>query len=65
MVTISLQSAAFYAAILFTLLGGILGLVGVWIKDFWKNDTALKLTFTNAILASTSIIVAAIAKWLG
>lgn len=63
-VTISLYTLAFYGALFFTILGAFLGLMGVWIQGFWKNDTAIKLLFTDMIFAVTSIIVAAITKWL-
>ena len=65
MITISLQQLAFYSAIFFTVFGGILGLVGVWFEDFFKNEVGFKLFITDVVLASTSIIVAAIAAWLG
>jgi len=55
---------SFYAAILFTVLGAVLGLLGLWVEDFWSNDNAFKLIMTDAIFAVTSIIVAAITKWL-
>ena len=64
-VTLSLFQLSFYAAIGFTILGGILGLMGVWINDFWKNETAVKLIITDLILAGTSIVVAVITKFLG
>jgi len=63
--TITLQQASFYLAIVFTVLGGMLGLAGVWIEDFWKSDTPVKLLLTDLILAGSSIVVAAITKWLG
>jgi len=55
---------SFYAAIVFTVFGAVLGLAGVWFEDFWRNDTTWKLIVTDAILAVSSIIVAAITKWL-
>lgn len=55
---------AFYAAIVFTVFGAILGLLGIWINDFWRDETTWKLLMTNVILAVSSIIVAAITKWL-
>jgi hypothetical protein len=55
---------SFYAAIFFTIIGGIMGLLGVWFADFWKNDIAWKLILTDIILAVTSIIVATITKFL-
>ena len=64
-VTLSLFQVAFYAAIAFTILGGVFGLMGVWIKEFWESETAWKLIFTDLILAGTSITVAVITKFLG
>ena len=62
---ISIQTLAFYSAIFFTVVGAILGLLGVWIDGFWKDDIGPKLLMTDVIFAVTSIIVAAIARWLG
>lgn len=59
-----MYTIAFYAAIFFTVIGGILGLLGVWVKDFWKNEIAAKLLMTDFILAGTSIVVAIITKFL-
>ena len=64
-VTLSLYTVAFWAAIFFTGIGAALGLMGVWIQEFWRSDVAVKLLMTNAILAGTSILVAAMTKWLG
>lgn len=55
----------FYATIAFTVFGALLGLVGVWVEDFYRNDVAWKLILTNVILAVTSAIVAVITKFLG
>lgn len=63
-ITISVLSLAYYGALFFTMVGALLGLMGVWIKNFWKSETAIKLLFTNLIFAATSTIVAAIVKWL-
>jgi len=64
-VTLSLFQVSFYAAIAFTILGGIFGLMGVWIKEFWESEAAWNLIFTDFILAGTSIVVAVITKFLG
>ena len=64
-VTLSLSVVAFWATILFTVMGGFLGLLAVWIPEFWKSETCEKLLFTNVILAGTSLLVAVITKWLG
>lgn len=61
---VNVYELALWAAIFFTVLGGVLGLIGVWIKNFWSNDIAPKLIFTDVILAVTSIIVAAIMEFL-
>lgn len=63
-ITVTLSTLAFYAALFFTLAGSLLGLMGVWIDQFWKSDAAIKLLLTNWIFAGASIIVAAITKWL-
>lgn len=64
-VTVSLYAVAFWAAIFFTGFGALLGLLGVWVKEFWESETAVKLLLTDAIFAGTSILVAAMTKWLG
>ena len=61
---VSLYQLSFYAAIFFTILGGALGLVGVWFEGFWRNDMAWRLLVTDFILAGTAIIVAVITKFL-
>lgn len=60
-----LQIFTFWAAIFFSVFGGILGILGVWVKGFWRNDYVAKLLITDAVLAGTSIIVAVITKFLG
>ena len=62
--TVSLYSLSYYAAIMFTVFGALLGLMGTWIENFWKNDTAPKLLITNMILCAASIVVAVITKFL-
>lgn len=62
---VNVYTLTFWAAIVFVILGGLLGLLGVWIDDFWKNDIAPKLLLTDLILAGTSVAVAIITKWLG
>ena len=63
-ITISLAQAVFYVALFFTIFGGILGLLGVWIKDFWNSDLAIRLFFTDCIFAATSFVVAIIIKYI-
>lgn len=60
-----LYQLSFYAAILFTVVGALLGLTGVWVDEFWHHEIAFKLFLTDVILAGTSIIVAVITRFLG
>jgi hypothetical protein len=62
---VSLYQFAFWATIFFVVLGAVLGLLGTWVNDFWKNDVGFKLIFTDLILAGTALAVAVITKWLG
>lgn len=64
-ITLSLYTIAFWASIFFTGLGTLLGLMGVWVKEFWESETCIKLLITDLIFAGTSIIVTAMTKWLG
>lgn len=61
---ISLFQLSFYGAILFTVLGALLGLMAVWLPEFWKTETAPKLLITDVILTAASIVVAIITKFL-
>jgi uncharacterized membrane protein YiaA len=61
----SLYLLSFYASICFTVVGAILGLIGIWNNDFWKSETGWKLIATNFVLATASIIVAVVTKFLG
>ena len=61
---VQLHELAFYLAIFFTVLGAVLGLIGVWVNNFWENEVAWKMLVTDFILAGSSIVVAAITKWL-
>lgn len=54
---------AFWATVGFIVFGGVLGLIGVWLKDFWRNEVGPKLLITDLILAGTSLAVALVA-WL-
>ena len=60
----TIYNLTFWGAIGFTTCGALMGLAGVWIPGFWKNEVAAKLILTNVILAGSSIIIAAITKWL-
>lgn len=61
---VTLYQLAFWATIIFTVLGGVLGLAGLWVKDFWNDPVGFKLLVTDAILAGTALAVAVITKWL-
>lgn len=63
-VTVTLYSITFWAAIAFTGFGAFLGLMGIWIPEFWKSETAVKMLLTNGIFAGTSVLIAAMTKWL-
>lgn len=63
-ITLSLQQIAFWAAIVFTVIGAVMGLIGTWTKEFWRSETAFKLIITDLIFAITSAVVAAMAKLL-
>lgn len=56
-----IHTIAFYATILLVILGGILGLIGIWAP---RTTFGGKLFLTDVVLAATSLIVAAITKWL-
>lgn len=56
---------AFWASIVFTIIGAGLGLLGIWVKEFWRSDTGSQLILTDVLLAVTSVIVALLTKWLG
>lgn len=62
---ISVYEFAYWASIFFVVVGAVLGIIGVWVPDFWKNDIAAKLIFTDLILAGSSVAVAIITRWLG
>lgn len=64
-ITFTVYAVAFWAAIIFTVIGAMLGLMGVWVKGFWDNEVGAKLIITDLIFAGTSVAVAAMTKWLG
>lgn len=55
---------ALWAAIAFTVIGGMMGLAGIWIERFF-SDTRWKLLLSDVVLAVTSLIVASIARFMG
>lgn len=62
---VTLYSVAFWATIFFLVLGAVLGLIGVWIPEFWKSDVGAKLIATDFIFAGTALAVAVVTKLLG
>lgn len=61
----TLHQVAFWLSITFLIIGAILALVGVWVREFWKSDTGGKLILTDIVLFCASLAGAAITKWLG
>lgn len=61
---VEVSRLAMYAAIFFAVLGAVLGLIGVWLEDFWRHDIGGKLIITDMIFLATAVAVAAITKWL-
>ena len=61
---LSVSHVAMWLAIVFVVLGGVLGVAGVWIDDFYKSGVGSKLVLTDIILAASAAVVAAIAKYL-
>lgn len=61
------QQIILWAMIGFLLIGAGIGMLGVWVEDFWSGRHAWgpKLLGTDAILAATAIAVALVMKWLG
>jgi len=59
-----IHKLVFKGSIFFVLLGSILGLSGIWLKDFWEHDISWKMLETCIILFFTCTIAAAITKWL-
>ncbi len=61
----NLYLLTFWLSIIFILVGGCCGLLGVWWQDFWKHEIGWRLFMTDMILLSTSVAVAVVTKWLG
>lgn len=61
----SLYELAFWAAVIFITFSAVIGLMGVWIKEFWESDISGKLLATGCILSLSSIAVAVLARLLG
>lgn len=60
-----MYDVTFYGTIVFTIIGALLGLTGLWIDDFFQNDAGWKLVATDIILAVSCAIIATITKLLG
>ncbi len=60
----TLYVVTFWLTIAFVVLGGILGLAGVWLEAFWKSEAGWRLILTDLILAGSSLAIAIITKWL-
>lgn len=56
---------SFYACITFIVLGAVLGILGLWVPAFQKDERCYKLFVTDAILFVASLAVAIITKMLG
>jgi len=61
---VDLYTIAFWLSIIGVCLGGFFGLLGVWVKDFWKNDVGFRLILTDAIITATAVAVTAITFFL-
>jgi hypothetical protein len=59
-----LYTVTYWCAIVFLVLGCLLGLLGVWMPEFWRNDYAWKLMLTNWILFGASVAGAVITRIL-
>lgn len=54
----------FWVGIVGTVLAGGIGLAGVWIPNFWKNETSGKLLLTDGIITITAITTCVILNWI-
>jgi len=59
-----IHKLTFRGAIWTLLLGSGLGLMGIWMDNFWTYDFAGKLLSTTWLLFLTCLLGAAITKWL-
>ncbi len=59
-----IHKLTFRGAIWTLLLGCVLGLMGIWMDDFWSYDVAHKLLSTTWLLFLTCLLGAGITKWL-
>ena len=62
---IDVYTIAFWASIIGVCAGGALGLLGVWIEDFWKDELGFRLIMTDVILTVTAVAVTGITFFLG
>lgn len=58
------KTIVFWIAVVCTVAAGILGIVGIWVQDFWRNDIGWRLFMTDVVVAATSIVACAILSWL-
>lgn len=61
---------AFWTAIAFTVLGGAIGVAGIWIDSLFKDtDTGIpigwRMVYTDALVVITCVIVCMMLQWLG
>ena len=62
--TKTIYQLTFRGTLFFTLVGVVLGLLGIWLDDFWNNDLSGKLLLTTFVLFSGCFITAGITKGL-
>jgi len=61
---VDLYTVAFWLSIIGVCIAGFLGLLGTWVKEFWKNDVGIKLIITDVIITVTAVAVTAITFFL-
>ena len=62
--TATIHTVTFWSAIVLLAVGSVLGLMGVWMDNFWDNDWAAKLIITDGILFAAAVAGAVITKLL-
>jgi len=60
----NVHMVSFWSAMAFLVLGMVLGIIGIWVEDFWRNSIGSRLLWTDAVLFGTALAGAIIAKWL-
>ena len=61
---IDIKMLCFWIGIIGVIFAGILGIFGVWVPEFWKNEFGGKLIITSVIITVTSLAACAILNWL-